>query len=170
MTRAWGALLAVLILAAPQSAQVSAQDTGRWLEEFTERRAEWGGDIRYAILDAGQGQSLQLGCTANRIERVLIVFRQSQGIPAPVAPSPDVRYAVDGGAMQASDGRLFEPGSIEIPRGAESARLTRLLAKASRFRVEASRGDGGWLAADFDLSGIEQILPPMLEACGIKPR
>lgn len=170
MTRAWSALLAVLILAAPLSAEVSAQGAGRWLEEFTERPAEWGGSIRYAILDAGRGETLQLGCTANRIERVLVVFRQSQGVPAPVAPSPDVRYAIDGGAMQPSDGRLFEPGSIEVPRGAESARLTKKLAKASRFRVEASRGDGGWMAADFDLSGIERVLPRMLDACGVELR
>ena len=165
MTRAWGALLVVLILAGP----LPAQGDGGWLQEFTERPAEWGGDIRYAILEAGAGQTLQLGCTPNRIERILIVFRQEQGVPAPLAPSPEVRYAIDGGAMQQADWRLFEAGSIEVPRGAESARLTRQLAKSSRLRVEASRSDGGWMAADFDLSDIAQVVPPMLQACGLDP-
>ena len=166
MTRAWSALLAVFVLIG----SLPAQAAGRWLQEFTERRAEWGGDIRYAILDAGQGQSLQLGCTTKRIERVLIVFRQDQGVPAALAPSPDIRYALDGGAMHEADWRLFEAGSLEVPRGAESARLTRQLAEAERLRVEASRSDGGWAVADFDLSGIGQIVPPMLQACGLEGR
>ena len=144
-----------------------AQGADRWLQEFTERPAEWGGDIRYAMLTEADGQTLQLGCTANRIERILVVFRQDQGIPAPIAPSPDVRYAIDGGALQATDWRLFEAGSIEVPRGAESSRLTKQLVAASRLRIEASRGDGGWEVADFDLSGIRQVLPPMLQACGV---
>ena len=163
MTRAWSALLALLTLTAP----LAAQEGGRWLQEFTQRPAEWGGDIRYALLDAGSGQTLQLGCTANRIERVLVVFRQDQGVPAPISPSPDVRYAVDGGPLQDSGGRLFEAGAVEIPRGSESAALTKSLAGATRLRVEATRGDGAWMAADFDLTGIDRVLPAMLTACGI---
>lgn len=175
VTPARSGLLAVLVLAtafwaAALSAAASAQAAGRWLQEFTERRAEWGGDIRYAILDAGQGQSLQLGCTPNRIERILVVFPQTQGVPAALAPSPEVRYAIDGGAMQPADWRLFEAGSLEVPRGGESARLTRQLAAASRLRVEAGRGDGGWTVADFDLSGIAAVVPPMLQACGLEAR
>ena len=145
-----------------------AQTAGRWIEEFTERPAEWGGDIRYAILDLPNGASLQLGCTPNRIERILIVFRKEQGLPARIAPSPDVRYSIDGEAMQATEWPLFEAGSIEVPRGAVSAEITRRLQSATNLRVEASRGDGGAEVADFDLAGIEAVLPPMLQACNVQ--
>ena len=155
--------LSGVLLAAPAAAQTQ----GRWIEEFTERPAEWGGDIRYAMLDLPGGQTLQLGCTPNRIERILVVFRQDQGIPAPIAPSPEVRYSIDGEPMETRDWPLFEAGSVEVPRGAESARITRRLTSATNFRVEARRGDGSWEVADFDLLGIEQVLPQMLQACGV---
>ena len=149
------------------AAPAAAQTQGRWIEEFTERPADWGGDIRYAILDLPEGQALQLGCTPNRIERILIVFGQDQGVPAPIAPDPEVRYSIDGEPMQDRDWPLFEAGSIEVPRGAESARITRRLTTATNFRVEARRGDGGWEVADFDLLGVDRVLPQMLQACGV---
>lgn len=169
MLRATVLLLAGLALSGTAlTGKAEAQTAGRWIEEFTERPAEWGGDIRYAILDLPGGQSLQLGCTPNRIERVLIVFQQDQGVPAPIAPSPAVRYSIDGEPMQEGDWRLFEAGSVEVPRGAESARITRRLQSATNFRVEATRGDGGWAVADFDLAGIEGVLPAMLQACNVQ--
>lgn len=161
-------LLALLLATLAFGSAAMAQTAGRWIEEFTERPAEWGGDIRYAILDLPGGQTLQLGCTPNRIERILIVFGQDQGIPAPIAPSPNVRYSIDGEPMQDTDWRLFEAGSVEAPRGAESAEITRRLQSATNFRVEASRADGGWQVADFDLAGIERVLPPMLQACNVQ--
>lgn len=146
----------------------AAQTAGKWSEEFTERPAEWGGDIRYALLETSTGSSLRLGCTPNRIERVLVVFGAEGGQPAPIGQAPIVRYSIDGEPLLTTDWPLFESGSIEVPRGAESAEITQLLTTARTFRVEANRLDGGWQVAEFDLIGIEWVVIPMLEACGIK--
>ncbi len=151
------------------SAAAFAQVTGpQWIEEFTERPPEWGGDIRYSFLDMPGRQALKVGCVRNRIERVLIVFPEVNNALAPIADNPQVRYAFDNEAMQATDWPLFEEGSIEVPRGGQSSRITRRIAAAERFVVQANARDGSTLTAEFDLLDSELIVPKMLGACGIR--
>lgn len=164
MRRIATALLAGLAL----GTAAVAQTPGKWTEEFTRRPLDWGGDIRYLKLEMPGGQILRLGCTANRIERILVVFARDGNNPAPIDPIPIVRYAIDEEPLQNADWPLFESGSIEVPRGTESTEMTLLLTTARRFRVEATRVDGRWEAAEFDLIGIEWMMRPMLEACGIE--
>ncbi|MCG8354474.1 MAG: hypothetical protein MI920_02785 [Kiloniellales bacterium] len=162
MSRTLAAIVVFVALCGAATAQGP-----QWIEEFTERPEEWGGDIHYAILDMPNRQALQVGCVRNRIEKVLVVFPQDRGVPAPLAPEPQVRYAFDNEDLQTTDWPLFEVGSIQVPRGGESSRITRRIATASRLVVQATTPDGTWVTADFDLAGNERVIPKMLEACGI---
>ncbi len=155
----------VLLLAGTAAAQGMGQ---RWIEEFSERPEEWGGDIRYAILDMPGRQRLQVGCVRNRIEKVLIVFPGEGTAPAPLAAQPTVRYAFDREDLGSADWTLFEQGTIQVPRGAASSQITRRIATASRFVVQATTPNGTWLTAEFDLAGNEQVVPKMLAACGVE--
>ncbi len=147
----------------------AAQGMGpRWVEEFSERPEEWGGDIRYAILDMPGRQRLQVGCVRNRIEKVLVVFPGVGTAAAPLAAQPSVRYAFDREDLQSADWPLFEQGTIQVPRGAQSSQITRRIGTASRFVVQATTPDGGWLTAEFDLAGNDQVVPKMLAACGVE--
>jgi len=158
---ALGALLVGLATAA------QAQ-SGGWQTEFAERPADWGGDIHYAVLRQADQGVLQVGCVRNRIERVLVTFAQPGGAPVNLPAEPQVFYAFDGGALEPGAWPLFEPGAIEVPRGAESARITRQIAQSSRLVVQASTSDGGTVSADFDLSGSDAVIPPMLQSCGMQ--
>lgn len=151
---------------APGAANAAA---GEWLEEFIERPAADGGDIRYAILFGENGQSLQLGCVRNRIERVLIGFPTGAGgVSAPIARAPQAEYSFDNEAYEAADWPLFEAGSIEVPRGAQSAAITRRIMTSLRFKVRAQGTDGQWHEADFNVVGGQQLLAEMLDACGVR--
>jgi len=166
-----GLLLAVLAaFGAVALGQTNARAaTGEWVQEFIERPAEDGGDIRYAILFEENQQSLQLGCVRNRIERVLIGFPTSAGgVAAPIAREPEVEYSFDNEAFEPADWPLFEAGSIEVPRGAKSSAITRRIMTSLRFKVRASGRDGQWYEADFNVVGGQQLLADMLDACGIK--
>ena len=146
-----------------------AQGMGpRWIEDFSERPEEWGGDIRYAILDMPGRQRLQVGCVRNRIEKVLVVFPGEGTAPAPLAAQPSVRYAFDREDLQSADWPLFEQGTIQVPRGGESSRITRRVATASRLVVQATTPNGNWLTAEFDLAGNDRVVPKMLAACGVE--
>ncbi len=159
------ATAALVLFAAAAGAQVMGPE---WIEEFTDRPEEWGGDIHYAILDMPGRQALQVGCVRNRIEKVLVVFPEVNNALAPLAESPQVRYAFDNESMQSADWPLFEEGTIEVPRGGQSSRITRRIAAADRFVVQASARDGSTLTAEFDLLDSEVIVPKMLGACGIR--
>ena len=162
-------ILVAIGLAALLSGTAFAQVTGpQWIEEFTERPEEWGGDIRYAFLDMPGRQSLKVGCVRNRIERVLIVFPEVNNALAPLAANPQVRYAFDNEDLQPADWPLFEQGSIVVPRGGQSSRIARRIGVADRFIVQATMADGNWLTAEFDLIDSENYVPKMFAACGIQ--
>ena len=141
---------------------------GTWKQELIRRPAEDGGDIRYAILYAANQSTLQIGCTANRIERVLIVFPLKNGITAPIAQQPEARYAFDGADPKATDWPLFEPGTVAVPRGGQSSRFTRTIGQSQRLQVTAKGFDGSLLTADFDLSGAAAVVDGLLGDCGIR--
>ena len=141
---------------------------GYWKTEFAERPADHGGDIRYAILFADNQSKLQVGCVASRIERIFIVFPKRAGSRPLIAPTPSVEYAFDGGNFKAATWRLFESGTLEVPRGGESSRITRMIARSSRLQVRATGMDGSWIDAEFDLSGSGDVVPAMLKECGIQ--
>ncbi len=159
------AMGSLVLFAAVAVAQVTGPE---WIEEFTDRPEEWGGDIHYAILDMPGRQALQVGCVRNRIEKVLVVFPEVNNALAPIAENPQVRYAFDNEAMQSANWPLFEEGTIEVPRGAQSSRITRRIAAAERFEVQANAQDGSTLTAEFELLDSEVIVPKMLGACGIR--
>ncbi|MGF1611247.1 MAG: hypothetical protein ACFCUQ_17730 [Kiloniellales bacterium] len=167
--RALFAGLALLAGATAMAAPALAQGMGgEWLVEFRERPAADGGDIRYAIFNKPGGAVLQLGCTPNRIERVLIRFA-SNGGPTPNLPrDPAVQYAFDNEAFESADWPLFEAGSIEVPRGGKSSAITRRVMSSLRFQVRAQAMDGQWHEADFNVAGGHQLLRDMLDQCGIR--
>ena len=163
-----GLLLAALAAFSAGTLAPNTVQAAEWLEEFIERPEADGGDIRYAILFGDNGQSLQLGCVRNRIERVLIGFPAGGGgVAAPIARTPKVEYSFDNEAYESADWPLFEAGSIEVPRGAQSSAITRRIMRSLRFKVRANATDGQWIEADFNVLGGQQILTDMLDACGL---
>jgi hypothetical protein len=166
------ALLAGLTLlagATVMAAPALAQDmSGEWLTEFRERPAAEGGDIRYAIFTQPGGAALQLGCTPNRIERVLIGFAGNGGAPPSLPQDPAVQYSFDNDAFESADWPLFEAGSIEVPRGGKSSAVTRRVMSSLRFQVRAQAANGQWAEVDFHVAGGHQLLHDMLEQCGIR--
>lgn len=141
---------------------------GSWKQELIRRPAEDGGDVRYAILYEAGNSTLQIGCTANRIERVLIVFPLKDGVTAPIAQQPEASYAFDDEDAKATDWPLFEPGTVAVPRGSQSSRITRKIGDAQRLRVTAKGYGGAPLTASFDLSGAGPVVDSLLGDCGIR--
>ena len=164
----WSRLVLVsLLLVVPGLA--AAQGTAlNWREEFTDRPAEWGGDIRYASLELPNGQRLQVGCVRNRIERILIRFPTDGGVSPVLPESPRVTYAFDQDAPAPAQWPMFERGTLEVPRGAESARVTKRIAQARRLVVRSEVIGGKIAVADFDLAGSDSVILPMLAACEIQ--
>ena len=165
MTRLLAAFGIAVLLGGTALAQGTAP---RWSEEFFERPRDWGGDMWSSTLFMPGGQRLRVACTPNRVERVMIVFPRAGSEPAPLAATPQVRYAFDNDDLRSAEWPLFERGSIEVPRGAESARITRRIAETSRFLVQATSADGTWLTAEFELAGSGQLVPKMLASCGVQ--
>lgn len=164
----WSRLFLISILLTAPSL-VTAQDTAlNWRQEFIERRAEWGGDIRYASLELPNGQRLQVGCVRNRIERVLIRFPSDGGVSPVLPDNPRVTYAFDGDAPAPAQWKVFERGTLEVPRGGESSRVTKRIAQSQRLVVRSEALGGAIVVADFDLAGSDSMILPMLAACEIK--